>query len=992
MFPSYARIKSFDETHTKYALKYSLYLYREQGKDPVPQEGQGFTQLSGVPALFIPGNAGSYRQVRSIAAECANLYFGEESAIVENPRKASIDFFTADFNEDFTAFHGRTLLDQSEYLNQAVKFILLLYASKKNAPTSVLVLAHSMGGIVARVMLTLDSYVPESIKTIVTLATPHSAAPLTFDGDILKVYLAADRFWMAGFDNNLHDIEAQNRLKGVSLISLTGGALDSVLPADYTSLGFLVPPSNGFTVYTTGIPEVWTPMDHLAIMWCNQLRRRILRALLEVVDALSPQRSYPLEKRMAIFSDLLLSGFESIIDKKEPSPGMVNMKIDVKDTVIHNGPEFIWKSSENLGRGESFFLLPVSANSSVLLLNDKLLDSSLSVDLKNYFGVFLCKTGQDAISTVDFTSLKTNEFMELTCFNVAKDLRAIPRSTHEVNSAADSSLGGEHIPFQALQYREKDLEGFDSLLIVDRRQRFNPSATSEYFSFQSEERRSLSGFMVVQTSDNKTSSATMPGNIFSVIRNGAEISVLACRPLALNINIPGAWSSILAYKVKIKQQSGKLFAPFIRQWIEDPYETKWIVNIKKNSELLIFTHAIAPFTPFSRGKMSHGLNLEIWSDPEGGWSPSDVAAVEMVLSIDWYNSLKLLVLRYRLAVVSFGFSVAVAAMLFQIVQFQKTGRFLGFIYGLSCLTETNNFVIAILVLSLLTPIARLNSVQLLLNLIDPVVLRDRNEINLSLNDNFSLNSFFLGLEEIPLFFAGPLFYIMAIGINFLLYHIVVVIASFGITIGHWIQSMVRHNCANVNFKVLPTNSRGTMKRKVAMTVVVLILVLFYLPYQFTYMISFLIQAINCIKILWNKAPVSLWNFNISMLIIMLWVLPINVPVLIVFVHNMALRWTTPFSSHHNFLAVAPILVLVELLSFYTDTSPFGKYSPAEPRPQQGLSIYKITVVLLGYTIAYSLIYGVRHTYWLHYLFNSWCSWLLLLFSNQLCVTKQYKHH
>lgn len=55
MYPSYARIKSFDETHTEYALKYSLYLYREQGKDPVPEDGQGFTQLTGVPALFIPG-------------------------------------------------------------------------------------------------------------------------------------------------------------------------------------------------------------------------------------------------------------------------------------------------------------------------------------------------------------------------------------------------------------------------------------------------------------------------------------------------------------------------------------------------------------------------------------------------------------------------------------------------------------------------------------------------------------------------------------------------------------------------------------------------------------------------------------------------------------------------------------------------------------------------------------------------------------------------
>lgn len=990
MFPSYARIKSFDESHTKYALKYSLYLYREQGKDPVPEEGHSFTKLSGVPALFIPGNAGSYRQVRSIAAECANLYFGEESSLIENPNRANYDFFTADFNEDFTAFHGRTLLDQSEYLNHAIKFILLLYEDQDDPPKSVMILAHSMGGIVARVMLTLDSYVPNSISTIMTLASPHSAAPLTFDGDILKVYLAADRFWISGYDANLLDIQAQSRLENVSLISVTGGALDSVLPADYTALGFLVPPTHGFTVYTTGIPEVWTAMDHLAIVWCRQLRRRILKALMEVIDSRAPDRMYPLEKRMSIFSDILLSGFESISNKSQVSSSeLVNLKIDVKDTLIHNGPEYIWKSNENIGREETFIILPISVNSTVLLLNDKLLDSNAPIDLNNYFGVFLCKNEPNSQRTIDFTSLKTLEFMELACVDVAKDLRIIPRSTTDVSSAADSSLGGEVSPFEALQYQGKDLEDFESLLIVDKRAMFR--RRSDYFSFLNEEKQRNSGFTVVQTSSEKTANTKIPGDMFSLIRNGGELSVLACRPLALNINIPGAWSSILAYKIKIKQQSGKLFAPFIRQWTEDPYETKWIVNIKENSDLLISMHGIAPYTPFVNSKLAHGLNLEIWSDPEGGWSDSNVAAVEVMISIDWYNSLRLIVLRYRIAVVSFCFAVAVASFLFQIVQFEKTGKFNGFIYGLSCLIEANCLMSAILVLSLLTPITKLRPVQILLNLIDPVVLQDSNEINLSLNESYSLNSFFLGLEETQLFFAGPLFYVMAIGINFLLYYVLVLISYVAITFGHWIVGLTRHYKAPVNVAPLMAGHRG-MRRKFIMTIVVLIMVLFYLPYQFTYMISFLIQAFNCLKSLWNRAPVSLWNFHISMLIIMLWVLPINVPVLIVFIHNMALRWTTPFSSHHNFLAVAPILILTELCSFYSECSPFGKFSVTEPRSPQDPLIYKMTVGLLGYAIAYSLIYGARHTYWIHHLFNFWCSWLILLFVNQFTSIKQYKHH
>lgn len=302
MGPSYARITAFDESHTKFASKYSLYLYREQGRDPLPDENEGFKHLGGIPILFIPGNAGSYRQVRSIAAETSDIYFDHylDQPDGLNPNAKNYDFFTADFNEDFTAFHGRTLLDQAEYLNEAIKFILGLYANSEHPPRSVVVLGHSMGGVVSRVMVSLPNYIPDSINTIITLASPHAAAPLTFDGDILKIYSAVDRFWFQGYDNKETDNTiakiAKERLSKISLISITGGLLDSILPADYTTLGYLVPPTNGFTVYTTGIPGVWTPIDHLAIVWCAQLRRRVLNALLEIANFDSPDKTYSLEK------------------------------------------------------------------------------------------------------------------------------------------------------------------------------------------------------------------------------------------------------------------------------------------------------------------------------------------------------------------------------------------------------------------------------------------------------------------------------------------------------------------------------------------------------------------------------------------------------------------------------------------------------------------------------------------------------------------------
>ncbi|KAH0389787.1 hypothetical protein KCU89_g16299, partial [Aureobasidium melanogenum] len=52
MLSAFAKYTDFDTEHTRFATKYSLYLYREAGID---QD----TRVKGIPVLFIPGNAGS---------------------------------------------------------------------------------------------------------------------------------------------------------------------------------------------------------------------------------------------------------------------------------------------------------------------------------------------------------------------------------------------------------------------------------------------------------------------------------------------------------------------------------------------------------------------------------------------------------------------------------------------------------------------------------------------------------------------------------------------------------------------------------------------------------------------------------------------------------------------------------------------------------------------------------------------------------------------
>lgn len=99
---------------------------------------------------------------------------------------------------------------------------------------------------------------------------------------------------------------------------------------------------------------------------------------------------------------------------------------------------------------------------------------------------------------------------------------------------------------------------------------------------------------------------------------------------------------------------------------------------------------------------------------------------------------------------------------------------------------------------------------------------------------------------------------------------------------------------------------------------------------------------------------------------MLWILPINLPVLVVWVRNLAVHWLTPFSSHHNILSIMPFILLVE-------TQSTGRMVP---RIQSRFRI--LTNVLLFSIAAYAAVYGVSYAYVLHYLANFLCAWLVAL--------------
>ncbi|KAG7927676.1 hypothetical protein KL925_002034 [Ogataea polymorpha] len=968
MSPAYARVHGFDESHTRFASKYSLYLYREQGRDTLPNNDGPSLRLTGTPVLFIPGNAGSYKQVRSLASQSANSYYTELEKFKElNPNVNSLDFFAADFNEDFTAFHGRTMLDQAEYLNDAIGFILSLYRHNPTPARSVILVGHSMGGIVARVMLSLPNYVEDSVNTIVTLAAPHVAAPATFDAELLHVFAATDDFWRHGFvspdsDDSGFSKIARRRLENVSLVSITGGLLDNMLPADYTSLTGLVPETNGFTIATTGIPGVWTPIDHLAIVWCDQLRKVIAGSLLQLVDKTSVSQTYPLQKRMEILRKNLFTGFEADatqdFDSYKAGTGKLDLpyklKIDMKQFKDTSRQRSLQLPNSKLKRDllsspdMHLFYIPKDG----LKFKFNFLSSLKPVDISRLGegiaspSILLCRTlnpdGRSFKQEFDYTTGATSKAVQLECIDIHRDAHAIPRSYNDSISSSESSLGGEKQPFYSIQLDSRVLSMFDAVVIAESPV---PVESPEFV---------LADLELTQSTDLVLGDYSL----WTLLSRGYDITLPAHRPLSISIKIPSAWSSLLAYNFDIRYQQSQMerFSPLISQRIRD--ETKWHINLHQDKSITALIQGVSPYCPFTRDDTS-SLELQLFSD-----SLASDQIMDIYLTVNWFKSLKLLVLKYRLSVFNFPVFITTLVFFLQFRKYIKEDVFPSFGEGLLMLCDPHMLFPLAFALSVLSSFASHRFFQRLLSYIDPVDFGNKTLMHEIAKSDVFVNLYFLGLEEKALWFFGPVVLVISLSLVCAFYNLLEILL--------WMIVMAMRKL-HFPFALKPGMPGNYNKRRALGTALILALVPLYIPYQFPYVVSCLVQCTVVIRAFLassgqrHVSVENFRNFNFSLLVLMLWILPVNIPVLIVWIHNFSLRWATPFSSHHNFLAIISIVFLVQ-------NNVAGNIIP---RPTSAVTVFVTKFVIIYFSLC-SLIYGTRHLFWLHYLFNFLCAWLLCL--------------
>ncbi|XP_078260266.1 GPI inositol-deacylase isoform X2 [Rhinoraja longicauda] len=336
-YPEYLKIKLPKKLSSHYP-SYGLYRYKERDS----AETRNGLKATGIPVLFLPGNAGSYKQVRSLGSvalrKAENIQY-----------KFHFDFYSIDFNEELVALYGGSLGKQTKFVHACIKVILKSYKGQKGAPSNVAIVGHSMGGIVARALFTLPNFKPTLISLIITQATPHVAPVLLLDTYLIDFYTTVNDHWILN----------EEKLRNITILSMGGGFRDYQVRSGLTIVPSLSLYNNTLNVVTSAVPRAWLSTDHLCIVWCKELVLATVRVFFDLVDHNTNQITMDLKKRMTVLHHHFVTYSEKDSEDNPESsvsfPGSAATWSEIKTYKwTYNSPQF----SAQLPKA-SYFILPL---------------------------------------------------------------------------------------------------------------------------------------------------------------------------------------------------------------------------------------------------------------------------------------------------------------------------------------------------------------------------------------------------------------------------------------------------------------------------------------------------------------------------------------------------------------------------------------------------------------------------------------------------------
>jgi hypothetical protein len=803
-----------------------------------------------------------------------------------------------------------------------------------------------MGGVVARTMLVQPNYQANSINTIITMSAPHARPPVSFDGQIVQIYDEINDYWRKAYSQKWAN---NNPLWHVTLVSIAGGNLDTIVPSDYASLESLVPETHGFTVFTTSIPTVWTSMDHQAIMWCDQFRKVVARALYEIVDVRRASQTKPRADRMRVFRKRFLPGLEPDSEKTShvDSPATL-LTLDDDSTGIVPAGEPLRLSTLGGKPGGRAYLIPVPPQGSPASKRFTLLtDARIEVGQESQLEVLLCSVFSQSDSRFTYStrlSGGSSSSTKLACKNAAGDAVLLPASTSSSRHPFCADGEPQVPPFYYLQYDLEHLLDHQFIAVVDK----SPSISHR--------------FVVAEFSDHSESRQTYDVSLTRLLGFGLTVTLPENRPMTAELRIPSITSSMLVYSLDIEHGScperRPLFAPLVRQYLNQPYESRYFVNAK---HLTVSLHGVAPYLPPPLHRdPSEGLAFQVWTDP------SCASPIHVSLRVDVLGSFGKLYMRYRTVFAAFPLLIVTLVLRKQFRVYDNTGTFVSFSDSLD-LSLRQSIPLLLMSMTLLSMSlgGGLNSGSWL--------AWAGTKASRHTSIDFHQNDLLIGTDDPFFWFLVPLIGTVCIGVCVVLHYM---------TLGLTLTLAGLYNLVGTPPKPVTEQRRprsmsfvpSTSRRRLVTTAALLFLVSFFIPYQFAYLVACLVQLFTVVRALRLKGRATsvtssnYYNYAHSILLLMLWVLPINLPILAVWIRNLAVHWLTPFSSHHNVLSIMPFIVLVENLTT-------GRMVP---RLTSGLR--HVTSVLLFATALCAAIYGVSHAYMLHYLVNIIAAWLVVVHS------------
>nr|CAB3456671.1 unnamed protein product [Digitaria exilis] len=356
MYPTYIPIA--DAPRNVSSDRYGLFLYHEGWKQI--DFAKHIRGLRGVPVLFIPGNGGSYKQVRSLAAESFRAYqngplepnfYREASSIVSGnevkdfsiPSRYGrmLDWFAVDLEGEHSAMDGRILEEHTEYVVYAIHRILDQYKesdlerskggaqSSRYLPSSVILVGHSMGGFVARAALVHPNLRRSAVETILTLSSPHQYPPIALQPSLGHFFSHVNDEWRKGYKTAVS--QSSPKLSNVVVVSVSGGIHDYQIRSRLASLDGIVPSTHGFMVGSSSMKNVWLSMEHQSILWCNQLAAQVAHSLLSIIDPVNGQPFLSTQKRLFVFTKMLQSALPQSLSSMTHIPGSLSSNSPASD-------------------------------------------------------------------------------------------------------------------------------------------------------------------------------------------------------------------------------------------------------------------------------------------------------------------------------------------------------------------------------------------------------------------------------------------------------------------------------------------------------------------------------------------------------------------------------------------------------------------------------------------------------------------------------------